>query len=86
MAQNQNELPGMPAVPPPDPPTMKNMAKVMQMIDQLYPADTHGATGQWERLIEVSDTLFRGSVRFVIPAWDYAEVADAREYGDKVVD
>lgn len=79
-------LPGMPAMPPPDPPTLKNVAKLMQTVDQLYPSDTYGALGQWERFAEIADVAFQGGVIFVIPLADYHEMSEPHEAGDKVTD
>lgn len=68
---NQDPLLGMPGPPPAEPPPLKNMAKLMTTIDQLYPADTYTAVGQWERFIEVSATVFGNGVQFIIPLVDY---------------
>ena len=70
MDGKQEPLPGM---PPPAPPTLKNMAELMRTIDKLVPADTHGAIAQWETLIDVSARMFGDGVRFVIPLVDFQD-------------
>ena len=78
--RTQGELPGMPAHPPPEPPTLKNTAMLMSTVDKLYPADTYGAVGQWERFIEVAATVFKGGIQFYIPMIDLQ--AEPTEDGD----
>ena len=72
----QEHLPGLPPSPP-SPPTLKNMARLMATVDQLYPADSFTAVDQWERFNEICEVAFKGGIRFIVPLVDWQV-----EYGD----
>lgn len=56
----------LPQTTPLVPPSLKNMAALLNAMERIYPYGDFSGVYQWTRFVEVCEAAFHGGIRFVV--------------------